>query len=465
MSDESSERKPFEKLIYVHGTFAASEEDEGEAWWQVGSEFRTRLLDLLPASVASDNECCTFHWSGLNSEASRMEAGKSLYGKFLELEDAGIPYHVISHSHGGTVVWLALKASAAESSKNRAGLNHLRSWITVGTPFLSIKSIQTGELFTFFLKVALVTGLLTTCLWYLVMSSIAIAALISHSGDDFLGIRQRMIIWASFFPFAFVLTGLLASGLLAPLIEQWLIRKESRAALRALALYSRRWLGLWSTDDEAINGLKMTFSMGGRLIPRHSFRTPVFHSDRYKWALFPILLLWSKFHDMLAPLGDRFIWNTLVGRLHGNDRPGATFTGISTGPSDFLSQCLPLPEGTNKKLRSSANEHVAKVLPEFRAMIGIAAATGGFPYFVSSAGTRAFGKELVHTSYFECGDIQEIIALHIGSIIDANNDHGSFDQGLRDWLKVFYLQRNDFILDWAATQKTIGKESLTDLLT
>ena len=49
----------------------------------------------------------------------------------VPLENAGRPYHLIAHSHGGTVLWHALQDAVAAGRE----LKHLRTWTTLGTPF------------------------------------------------------------------------------------------------------------------------------------------------------------------------------------------------------------------------------------------------------------------------------------------------------------------------------------------
>src|SRR5206468_1151122 len=50
----------------------------------------------------------------------------------LENDPAEPGYHLIGHSHGGSVLWHALRTSAAR----RRPLEKLQSWTTVGSPFL-----------------------------------------------------------------------------------------------------------------------------------------------------------------------------------------------------------------------------------------------------------------------------------------------------------------------------------------
>src|SRR5262249_18028489 len=79
-----------------------------------------------------------FHWSGHNSERERRAAGKALLARLTELEQTGHSYHLIGHSHGGSVIWNALVGSARLGLK----LNGLKTWITVGTPHLTFAALR-----------------------------------------------------------------------------------------------------------------------------------------------------------------------------------------------------------------------------------------------------------------------------------------------------------------------------------
>ena len=121
----------------IHGTGAAAEDDAGEAWWQRGSAFAWALEQRLNGRgrYGPPEPRGLFHWSGDNSEAERRRAGRALY-RLLAAEDRTGPFHLIGHSHGGSVIWHAL----CEAQRERNTLTNLRSWSTVGAPFLHYRT-------------------------------------------------------------------------------------------------------------------------------------------------------------------------------------------------------------------------------------------------------------------------------------------------------------------------------------
>ena len=53
----------------------------------------------------------------------------------------------------------------------------------------------------------------------------------------------------------------LASFFLSPVLESLRIRAEKRLTTGTMRCYGGRWLGIWSPNDEAINGLKATLNL------------------------------------------------------------------------------------------------------------------------------------------------------------------------------------------------------------
>ena len=119
-------------VILVHGTFAGDDSDTGNKWWQSGSRAVLQLERRLPKNVCVATGEEVFHWSGENGERARSKAAVQLLEHLRPLEEAGRSYHLVGHSHGGSVIWNALRMATL----SRKPLRGLESWATVGTPFL-----------------------------------------------------------------------------------------------------------------------------------------------------------------------------------------------------------------------------------------------------------------------------------------------------------------------------------------
>ena len=83
-----------EYVIFVHGTYANDEADEGALWWQRGSVFWNSFGEKLPEHISLCETEFLFHWSGENDALERHIAGSQLYGYFLDLERQGVSYYV-----------------------------------------------------------------------------------------------------------------------------------------------------------------------------------------------------------------------------------------------------------------------------------------------------------------------------------------------------------------------------------
>ena len=118
-------------ILTVHGTFSTGSE-AGDKWFQKGSPFEAHCRRLVEA----EHGAITFQpfiWDGENSETSRRAAAAELLARMLALEAKGEHFSVIGHSHGGSIVATALVESAARKNS----LEHLKCWLTVGTPFVA----------------------------------------------------------------------------------------------------------------------------------------------------------------------------------------------------------------------------------------------------------------------------------------------------------------------------------------
>lgn len=253
-------------LILVHGTFASGPED-GDRWWQRGSAFDDHMQQLL-AAEQGDLAVERFVWDGNNSVSSRRAAGTALYRRMIELEKAERPYCIVGHSHGGSVIAAALMRAALA----RRSLQHLKRWITVGTPF--VVPLKDRFLFTRLNRLgqAVLVAIITFAL------SATVASFSSFHDPGALA--------------AAIGTVAIAPLLLVYLIL-WLIDRRRNGHFRSRVLarfdesFSPRWFGLWHRDDEAICGLAALGS-ADRPIFNRGFAVPAL--SMLAIVLFPVLI-------------------------------------------------------------------------------------------------------------------------------------------------------------------------------
>jgi hypothetical protein len=242
-------------VVTVHGTFVHSAGtadalnigEPGEAqWWQQGSTFEADLKSMVEGADGRPVDVVPFTWSSLNSEMDRRNAGAALLKKLRELDARAEPFCVVGHSHGGSVIASALIDSVA----SRRPLNHLKRWITVGTPFVGMRKERfLFTRLTLTRKVLFVASLMLFMmfLFYVVGELFA---------NGFQARSERYY------------TGLAFSGLMMTLpiaffylVFRYFDGKELKgyskgAVQRAQQYYADKWLPLCHKDDEAVQGLR-----------------------------------------------------------------------------------------------------------------------------------------------------------------------------------------------------------------
>lgn len=229
-------------LITIHGTNdglptdGASPQEIAEKWWTATSDFGT---EVRQAGYTVD----PFQWSGDNDEMGRRAAGKALYKKLRDQDRAGAPFAVIGHSHGGSVLYHALRYAAAR----RQALPHLQRLVSVGTPFLTFQR-KPGlfERFGTFGRLSII--FIVTSL----MMTIALGLTQTLSGGRLDGVTGQP---------AFVenLELLIISGVLTVILAAGILRFRryyaSGVGGKIATLFKDRWTALAHDSDEAVNSL------------------------------------------------------------------------------------------------------------------------------------------------------------------------------------------------------------------
>jgi hypothetical protein len=446
-------------VILVHGTFAASESDQGRAWWQAGSEAWEELAQRLPEGVRLHDVGEVFHWSGENSERARIKAGSLLLARMSELEQQGQPYHVIGHSHGGSVIWHALRLARLQ----RKPLDELRTWATVGTPFMHHRT--RGAWNPFNIICILLGVLLLRPAWnacreivhligggllgireaiyiptegpggiqavlraplletlrllgvpvHATEAGIQIGTFDPSSGDSMLqylfltreGWTLLLVVLAAAYLFVN-----LAAFFLGPVFESRRIRAEKRLEDNVMEMFKRDWLGLWSPADEAINGLRATLDLSMSFVHKLHPRERVLSSDflmlvsrPYHWALIPV------FNRLLRPWLDGVVRSFVIKTAQGNNRPAAEVIAVSPVPvAPPAADAYPsLPAPLNTKIVATADQHAGEMAPKLRQLLSETSFVTGLDAF----GATLSGHELVHTSYFNHPEILDLLAMHI----------------------------------------------------
>ncbi len=448
-------------VVLIHGTFAGRAANEGDSWWQKGSAAWEELGKRLPEGTRLSEQGEVFHWSGDNSERARIKAGTDLLEQILQLEASGRKYHLIGHSHGGSVIWHALR----QATLRRKQLTGLRSWTTVGTPYLHYRTSGAWSLANVGSLVLALLLLNPACRAFFGFFTFAVAAVLgSHATLDVQSDQQvgpamavlrapvfALLEWVgvpivatdtglrlgsydpqtgqSLFEYLFmswegwcicaiILLGgyvflVLAAFFLNPVLESLRIRAEKRLEQAAMETFRGRWLGLWSPNDEAINGLRATLDLSVSFVSQVAPRERVLFSDNlsllsrpYFWILAPI------FNSLLRPNLDRMVRSMVVKTAQGNNRPAAWVVGVSPYPvADSDAKTHPaLPVELNKCLVDRANHYARDIAPKLRDLLAEPSFVAGLERF----GHELNGRELIHTSYFDHPPVLDLLALHVG---------------------------------------------------
>lgn len=485
-----AESTDVQDVILVHGTFATSREDVGRAWWQVGSQPYKALQQKLPPRVKLNAEGRLFRWSGENNERARSKAAARLLEFLKPYEQSGKKYHLVGHSHGGSVIWSALR----QATVKRQTLDNLRSWSTVGTPFLHHQSRSPWSAMSilYMLLAAIFIFPALKAFWFIVrlpydllignLDGGVVIALEDEvnvvngilrapflKGLELLrvpltetseGLRigsfgpesetssaffllcsiEGWIILAAIMFFAY-LTILLFSYCVGPVMEVVRNAREKKLEETTFNTYGSRWLGVWTKDDEAINGLRKTLELSLSFITKLVPRERVFISDVVSLPSRPLFWVGAPiFNRWVRPLLDATIRNIVVKTAQGNNRPAVEIVAVSPHPlyEQPEQYAPPLPQWLSEKILRDADLHASELGPKLRALIGEPSLSAGLEKFSEALA----GQELVHTSYFDHPEVIELLALNIGCSQGKNRlRRASTNSELAAWFEAVKAQQ------------------------
>ena len=286
-------------------------------------------------------------------------------------------------------------------------LNHLESWMSVGTPFLALKQTFLGRVSA---KLLIWITAILLGLFFMALGLLALHKFAPIDAMNFVPQIDRKT---------------LALGAIAlfPLLlyshSKWKDHKPDPGSVivnterrELLERFVSKWFGLWSARDEAIAALRT--SLSDKIAPlarRPLVNQSIFGSNplfiRTIFAM-PSRIVWNL---IFRPVGNKFMRETVRASSLGIDRPGIEATGIEPWPRIFgnMTEFPALPNQIDKDLQESADRILSKCAPTLRKLltdvsVGIDANAALSPETIA-----LLPSALVHTSYFENRFVLELI--------------------------------------------------------
>ena len=377
-----------------------------ESWWRIKSEFAAIVNEAGAGRVGVVEEDRQFHWTGENKESQRLLAGEELADHLQGFEEDykrdGRKYHLIGHSHGGSVIWNALRASVHRGRP----LNGLASWSTVGTPFLRFQPAWRDLWIV--LPMALY-AILTP--WIYRPLGLAFTYYPEVEPQD----RAILVVLAALPLLHAVVLGFLGLRLISVV---WAAIRDARGRVLDASTWRRfggLWRGVWSRGDEAISGLAGSLSLAGAVTPRFAgvgtIRVDGWLSAIMAPVRFAYLATVGTFYNaLIAPNIDRFIWRSVAAQFHGNDRGGLRMADVWHGPDRAYPADSGLPEPTDLALIAEADHRAAEILREARMALGRAAeGPAGIATLKGLLGGQFASEGLIHTGYFRAPEVRQLL--------------------------------------------------------
>lgn len=443
-----------ERVILVHGTYSSAKSDEGARWWQRDSQFVRDLTTRLPHGIRLLDQGDFFAWSGANSYAERRYAAIELYKFLQKFESDDIPYHIVAHSHGGSIVWdtLTLFNTKIESEVLLADIfrkkqimadrfTQLRSVTTIGTPFVhwAPKSELLGRLGkTVPFGVFFIGILFVSVIFLLALGSSVITG-------------YERIETGIFVSFVILLSLAILSTLVGFLDTTTTMASEREHARRAVLKHGAKWLGIHSAYDEALNGLRASQFIRHPILARNDKTTtrsfPAFNIANMDSSLslrFDRLVWWpfKKVMSILMPLLDRLVWSQLEAIALGGDRLGSKAGSVSSSPIADLPEMPSLNDAVSRRLLKKADTWLSQATPELRSLL-VAWWSTAVVEVNKDVLSQLGDKALVHTQYYDDSEIVDLIVLHISESSQNSMIQSNFDATDSAWYREYRKQLED----------------------
>ncbi|MEM7425429.1 MAG: hypothetical protein AAF441_05000 [Pseudomonadota bacterium] len=396
--NDTPETARAEKVLLIHGTGAGRTRDMHAAgiekhWWERESEFWQNLwygkleVDAPGRFELSDH----FDWDdGPNSERARRRAGRKLADHLLELEANGQTYHLVGHSHGGSVIWHALTEIARCKRGNLPGL---KTWTAVATPFLRFRP-----------------SLLQ--LWPVLPFAIGLTEAVRLLGqfpDITNGVRAAATWSTTYYELAWFLLlivicviSLLALGYASLRVLFGLIfhRRSDRVSERAAEQFSDRFTALYHPMDEPLNGIKLSTFRESRFLPRPG-------ESLIPWLWANVV---QRFYELWAKPADQLTWEAIATRVQGDDLPGHRLLDVSPQPDVFSMRRPGFLANALRGLSERADEHSAGIVSNARSMLYTQAAREDNEVEVRDLSSVVEWSGVIHTSYFRAPETVDTLA-------------------------------------------------------
>ena len=338
-------------------------------------------------------------WTGFNLESHRRKAAAGLLRRLRDFERRGIDYRLVGHSHGGSVIWHALVASAAAGTR----LKGLKGWVTVGAPFLSFAPDPVA--WWRYPGLVACAGAL-----FYISDQIAEgwqkhAQIMRNAADAGFG-AQAYILLTVVLVIALVLrSASLLLGVIRHLRGLFRHSTAQAAEKTAGAWYGSSWLALWHERDEAIAGLRATLVSPARLLPR--WAAPTASRVRRFASL--------AYDEGIARALDEFVWSVGMGRAQGADIFDQRLTRAWHCPEALSPGWACLPSPLSGKMVEAADAGAGSAVAAFRERLALAGNLDQAEQVFSSFGASLTWQELIHTGYFGQDLIARTVSNHIVS--------------------------------------------------